>query len=156
MGSMRSYQLYYRVLPEQGWGGKRWRRSWIRHERQQAQADSLTWRKKEKWVKQKEHGRPLLTKGDPLWWTAWFQAKCVVLDRARWRFVCLLFYFLASSNVILGWVQTCDSDAPWGNQATSTITYPTQSPYPDTEPSIPQSPILIIPTAWLGSDKNQF
>ena len=31
----------------------------------------------------------------------------------------------------------------------------TQSYYPDTEPTSP-CPILIVPSAWLGSDKYQF
>ena len=67
----------------------------------------------------------------------------------------------SKSNVISRWVPTCDSAhsslfysaAPLGNQAISTITrHPTQSHYPDTEPTSP-CPILIMLSAWLGSDK---
>ena len=55
-------------------------------------------------------------------------------------------YFLATSNVISGQVLTCDSAHSWrlysavplGDQATSTMKcYPTQSHYPDTEPTCP-------------------
>ena len=63
-----------------------------------------------------------------------------------------------------GWgrVPTCDSahslwlysTASLGHKATMTC-YPTQSHYPDTEPTSP-CPILIMPSAWLGSDKYQF
>ena len=46
--------------------------------------------------------------------------------------------------------------APLENQATSTmIKYPTQLHYPATEPTSP-CPILIMPSAWLGSDKYTF
>ena len=78
-------------------------------------------------------------------------------------FVSLLFCILATSTVILGRVLTCDSPhswwlyyaAPLGDHATSTMSwYTTQSHYPDTEPRSP-CPILIIPSAWLGSDKYQ-
>ena len=42
------------------------------------------------------------------------------------------------------------------HQTTSTMTcYPTQSPYPDTEPTSP-CPILIMTSIRLGSDKYQF
>ena len=67
--------------------------------------------------------------------------------------VCLLLlYTLATSEVISGWVLTCDNPHSWrlysaaslGNQATSTMTcYPTQSHYADTEPTSP-CPILIM------------
>ena len=62
-----------------------------------------------------------------------------------------------------GWVPTCDSAHLWQlysaasleHQAASTVTcYPTQSHYPDTEPTSP-CPMLIIPSARLESDKYQ-
>ena len=75
----------------------------------------------------------------------------------------LLFYVLATSMVISGWVPTCEcvlmalySAAPLGDQATSSITwYLTQSHYPDTEPTSPCL-ILIMPSARLGSDQYKF
>ena len=80
-------------------------------------------------------------------------------------FTCLLLgYILATSKVISGWVPTCDSGhswwlhsaAPLRNQAVSTMTwYPTQSHYPDTEPTHPCTIIMMMCT-WLGSDKYQF
>ena len=80
-------------------------------------------------------------------------------------YVCLfLFYILATSEVISGWVPTCDSAHSWwlhsaaslGHQTAGTRTcYPTQSHYPDTEPTGP-CPILIMPSARLGSDKYKF
>ena len=85
--------------------------------------------------------------------------------KERVCFVCLLLnYALTTSKVISGWVPTCDRTPSWqlyhaaplGNQGIHTITwYPTQSPYPDTDPTSP-FPILITPNAWLGSDKYQF
>ena len=78
-------------------------------------------------------------------------------------FVCL-FYVLKTSKVIPRWVSTCDSAHSWwlysagplGDQATSTmIWYPTQSHYPDTEPTSPCF-ILIMPSTRLGSDKYTF
>ena len=88
------------------------------------------------------------------------------------REVCLWqFYLLATSTVIAGWVQTCDSAgscrfvtvrihgdfkvvAPLGDQAASTITwFPIQSHYPDAEITIH---ILVMSSARLGSDKYQF
>ena len=74
----------------------------------------------------------------------------------------LLFYVLATSKIISEWVLTCDSvhsrwlcsAAALGNQAASTMTwYPTQSRYTGINPT---SPIPIMPSAWLGSDKYQF
>ena len=59
---------------------------------------------------------------------------------------------------------TCDSAHSWllysavplGDQTVSTVTlYPTQSHYPDIEPSS-RCPILIMLRAWLGSDKDNF
>ena len=48
------------------------------------------------------------------------------------------------------------SAAPLGNQANNTmIWYPSQSHYPDTEPTSP-CPILIMLSTWLGSYKYQF
>ena len=45
---------------------------------------------------------------------------------------------------------------PLRNQAVSTMTwYPTQSHYPDIEPTSP-CPILILPSTCLGSDRYQF
>ena len=65
--------------------------------------------------------------------------------QGRWKckkvHVYLLFYILATSNVISGWVLTCSSAHSWrlysavplGNQAARTmIWYPPQSHYPDT------------------------
>ena len=80
-------------------------------------------------------------------------------------FLCLLlFYILATSRFISGWVPTFGNAhswwlytaAPLGNQAISTISwYPTPSHYPNTEPTSPCH-ILIMPSSWLGSDKYQF
>ena len=74
----------------------------------------------------------------------------------------LEFYVLATSNVISGWVPTFDSAHSWrlysavplGNQATSIMTrYPAQPCYPTvTSPC----PILLTPSAKLGSNKYQF
>ena len=74
-----------------------------------------------------------------------------------WMIRLLVFYILATSNVIPGWIPTCDSARSWllhnaappGDQATNSMTrYPTQSYYPDTEPTSP-SPILIMRSTWL-------
>ena len=79
-------------------------------------------------------------------------------------FVCLLFHILAKSKGISVWVPTCDgtyscqfySATPVRDQGANTMTwYPTQSHYPDTEPTS-TCPVLIIPNIWLGSDKHQF
>ena len=91
--------------------------------------------------------------------------NCIVCNVTSWpgcMWICsLLFYFLPTSKVISGWVLTCNSArssclysaAPLGEQAVSTMTwYPTQSYYPDTEPTSPCF-ILIMPSAWLWSDK---
>ena len=76
----------------------------------------------------------------------------------------LLFYALATSKVILGRILTCDSThskrlyspASLEHQATGTMTcYPTQSHYPNTEPTSPL-PFLIMPNVSLGSDKYQW
>ena len=48
---------------------------------------------------------------------------------------------------------TLYSAAPLENQAANTMTHPTQSHFPDTEPT---SHIEIMLSAWLGSDKYQF
>ena len=79
--------------------------------------------------------------------------------------VCLLLFFiLATSKVISGWAQTCDSAhssrlytvASVGDQATITMTqYPTQSHYPDTESTSPW-PILLMPSPWQLSIFNSF
>ena len=78
--------------------------------------------------------------------------------------VCLLFYVLETSMVISGRVLTSDSAHSWwlyraaalGHQAAGTVTcYPTQSHYPTTEQTSP-CPMLIMPSAGLGSDKYQF
>ena len=70
----------------------------------------------------------------------------------------LEFYVLATFN-ISGWVPTYDSmhsswlysAAPLRDQATITMTwYPTESHYPDTEPTSP-CPILKLPSTRLGS-----
>ena len=75
--------------------------------------------------------------------------------QAGWpMFVSLLFCFLATSNIVSGWVPICDSVRSWclENQAISPMTwYPNQSHYPDTEPTTP-FPILIMPSTWLGSN----
>ena len=75
---------------------------------------------------------------------------------------CLLeLYFLATAKVLSGWAPTTDSvyswqlygAAPLRKQTAGTLTrYPTQSHYPDTEPTNPH-PILLMPNARLGSDK---
>ena len=75
-------------------------------------------------------------------------------------FVCLLlFYVLATSKIISGCVPICNSvhgDFILLPQATGTVNcYLTQLHYPDTEPTSP-CPILIMPSARLGSDKYQF
>ena len=71
-------------------------------------------------------------------------------------YVCLLlFYVLETPKVIAGWVQTCDNvhsfrlsnAAPLGNQAASTMTRcPTQSHYPDTEPTSPCPTLIMLNT----------
>ena len=76
----------------------------------------------------------------------------------------LLFYILATSKVIAGREPTCDGEYSWqlynaaalGDQVAGPMTcYPTQLHYPDTEPTSP-CPILIMPSARLGSDRYQF
>ena len=81
-------------------------------------------------------------------------------ERLEFRFlirvVCLLLYYvLAIATVILGQVSTCDSTHTWWVYSADTTWFPTQSHYPDTEPTIPCL-ILIMPSTWLGSDKYQF
>ena len=72
--------------------------------------------------------------------------KVVVFNWPCWVCCLLLFYVLATSVVISGRVQTCDSAHSWQlysaallrDQATSTMTwYPTQSHYPDTQLTSP-------------------
>ena len=79
-------------------------------------------------------------------------------------FFCWLFYILATSKVISGRIMTDDSAQPWrldsaaslGDQGSSIVTwYPTQLHSTDTEPTSP-CPILIMPSAWLCSNKYQF
>ena len=76
----------------------------------------------------------------------------------------LLVPILGTSEVIAGWVPTCDSvhsswvysAVPLGDQAISTMAwYPTQSHYPDTEPTS-LFPNLIMPSIGLWSHKYQF
>ena len=76
--------------------------------------------------------------------------------------VCWLWLFTSWQQVISGLLLTCDSVHSWwlhsvallGNQAIGTMTrFPTQSHYPDTEVT---SPILLILSARLESDKSQF
>ena len=73
-------------------------------------------------------------------------------------------YILATSKVISGDALISDnahswrlnSAAPLGNQAAGIITqYPPHSHYPDTDLTSP-CPILIMLSARLGSDNNQF
>ena len=75
-----------------------------------------------------------------------------------------MFCVLATSNVISGWIPTCDSAhsrrlysaVPLGRPAVSTMTcYSTQSHYPETNPTSPY-PILIMPSAWLEINKYNF
>ena len=77
-----------------------------------------------------------------------------------------LFVVLCPINIygLSGWVPTCDSVHSWElysaasleHQAAGTMTcYPIESHYPDTELTSP-CPILIMPSARLGSDKYQF
>ena len=75
--------------------------------------------------------------------------------------VSLLFYVLAMAKVLWWRVSNCDIVHSWRlcsaarlrDQATSTMTwYPIQSYNPDTEPTS-HCPILVMPGAWLGSDK---
>ena len=75
----------------------------------------------------------------------------------------LVFYIVATSTVILGWVLTCNSahswriysPAPLGDQAASTMTWHLTLPhYPDIGPISPCH-ILIMMSAWLGSDKHK-
>ena len=83
-------------------------------------------------------------------------------------FLRFFVYVPARSKVISWQILTCDSDsthswqlysaAPLGDQATSTMTsswYPLRSYYPNIEETSP-CPILIMPSAWLGSDKYQY
>ena len=71
---------------------------------------------------------------------------------------------LATSKVILGQVSSCDSaqrsrlysDATLGDQAASTTNwYPSQSIFPDTEPTS-HCLILLKPSSWIASYKCQF
>ena len=91
-------------------------------------------------------------------------AKCLNI----WHYACLVwlleFYVLVKSKVIAGWAPICDSMHSWrlystvplGDLDVSTMTwYSTQSHNPDTEPTSP-CPILIVPSARLGSDKYNF
>ena len=80
-----------------------------------------------------------------------------------WNGWLLKVYILATSKFISGQVPTCDSAHSWlrysttalGDQAASTMNwYHTQWHYPDTE-STSHCPVLIMPSAWLGSDKYQ-
>ena len=91
--------------------------------------------------------------------TANFSSMCFNQPDSR----LLEFYILATFQVISWQVPTYDSAhwwwlysvAPLGGQATNPMSwYPTLSRYPDTEPTIP-CPILIMPSAWLGSVKNK-
>ena len=77
---------------------------------------------------------------------------------------CWSFYILATSKVISVWALTCDSAHSWelysavrlGDQTASTMTrYPTQSHYPDTEPTSPCLTLIML-SACLGSNKYQF
>ena len=76
----------------------------------------------------------------------------------------LKFCFQATSKVISGQVQTCDSAhsfglysvAPLGNQAADTMTLcPTQLHYPHTELTSP-CPILLMSFARQGSENYEF
>ena len=76
----------------------------------------------------------------------------------------MLFYVLAISKIISGWVPTYDSAHSWclcsaaslRHQSTGTMTcYPTQSHYPVTDPTS-HCPILIMLSARLWSNKYQF
>ena len=77
---------------------------------------------------------------------------------------CWRIYILATSEVIWGWVPTCDRAHSWrfysapslGNHVTSAnMWYPIQSPYPDTELTSP-FPIQLMPSTKLGSDEFTF
>ena len=85
-------------------------------------------------------------------------------SRTNPTFSLFVVYFLAKSKIISGRVWTCDSAHSWWlysavplvDQAIITMTwYPTQSYYPDTEPTS-HCPILIMLSAWLGSSKYRF
>ena len=74
----------------------------------------------------------------------------------------LLFYFLVTSKIIPWELQTCDSvnsrllysAVPLGDQTAHTMTwYPAQSHYHATESASPCR-ILVIPSTWIGSDKD--
>ena len=76
----------------------------------------------------------------------------------------LVFYILAPSKIISGWVLTrvsvhsrwLYSAATLMHQAADTmIQHPTQSEYPDPEITNP-CPIILIPSSRLGSDTSQF
>ena len=76
----------------------------------------------------------------------------------------MLYYVLATSKAMSGLLPTQDSAHSWqvysaasleDQAADIMICYPTQSHYTDTEPTSP-SPILIMPSARLGSNKYQF
>ena len=72
-----------------------------------------------------------------------------------WLVGCWEFYVLATSKVTSGWLLTCDSvHSSWLYSAAplkTMIWYPTQSHYPDTEPTSPFPSILTMPSFWLGS-----
>ena len=95
---------------------------------------------------------------------SWKPIFVIFLRQPRLFGCLLLLYILATSKVISGRVQSCDSTHPWwlysaallGNQAAGAMTwYPTQSHYPDSTPTS-LYPILIMLSVWLGSDKYQF
>ena len=76
----------------------------------------------------------------------------------------IVIYIMATFKVISGWVPTSDSThswqlyrvAPLGDQAKGIMTwYPSQSHYPDPEQTS-SFPILVMLSAWLGSDKYTF
>ena len=68
-------------------------------------------------------------------------------------FVCLLFCIIATYKVGYRLLTALYSAPSLGHQAVSTMTwYPTQSHYPDTEPTSPCS-ILIMPSTLLGNLK---
>ena len=90
--------------------------------------------------------------------------SAIILSNLVIRFVCLLFYVLATSKVISGWVPTCDSAhswrlygaAPLEDQAISTMTwYPTQSHDPDIKPTS-LCLIPIMPSTWPRSSMHTF
>ena len=90
--------------------------------------------------------------------------QCPPSNRKSFIWMANLWSTSSTSKVISRRTLTCDSAcswrlysaAPFGDQDGISVTWcPTQSHYPNTEPTSP-SPILIMLSTWTGSDKHTF